>query len=96
MRSERLSRDDEYSYCWPRDWLAEDASDDGIRVLGVDFDTHVTRWFRNCPSEGFAASIAERSADIMKKLKDCGVGKRCVIVAVATCTQSFAFTRHFF
>lgn len=26
----------DYTYCWPRDWLTEDGLDDRVRVIGVD------------------------------------------------------------
>ena len=33
----KLVREENYTYCWPRDWLQEDARlSDRVRVIGVD------------------------------------------------------------
>ena len=72
---------DDYSYCWPRDWMQEFLGEDGgnVRVLGVDFDSFLSQWGNSCPKEGFKTSLAERSEEILQKLRTCGVGKRPVI-----------------
>ncbi len=67
----------EYSYCWPRDWLA--GVSDHVRVVGVDFDTYLSQWGNSCPSESFKTSLEDRSLDILEKLKRCGIGRRPVI-----------------
>jgi len=69
--------EDSYSYCWPRDWLAEDANN--VRVIGCDFDSYITQWGGSCPTQNFKQSLAERSEDMLKKLQDAGVGNRPVI-----------------
>ena len=66
-----------YSYCWPRDWLAEDSQH--VRVLGCDFDSYLSQWGGNCPSQSFKQSLADRSSDMMRKLRQAGVGNRPVI-----------------
>lgn len=68
---------DGYSYCWPRDWLAEDSQH--VRVLGCDFDSYLSQWGGNCPSQSFKQSLADRSSDMMRKLRQAGVGNRPVI-----------------
>eukprot|EP00095_Tigriopus_kingsejongensis_P002615 snap_masked-scaffold1452_size40707-processed-gene-0.5 protein:Tk02615 transcript:snap_masked-scaffold1452_size40707-processed-gene-0.5-mRNA-1 annotation:"protein serac1" len=72
-----LISSEDYSYCWPRDWLS--VFGDNIRVLGVDFDTYLSQWGNTCPSESFKSSLSERSLDIFEKLKSSGVGRRPVI-----------------
>lgn len=74
--NELVSTED-YSYCWPRDWLS--SFGDHIRVLGVDFDTYLSQWGNICPTESFKSNLQDRSLDIFQKLKASGVGKRPVI-----------------
>jgi len=62
-----------YSYCWPKDWLADVS--DRVRVIGIDFDTYLSRWGQTCPTESFKASLEERSEEIRQKLVDAGVGR---------------------
>lgn len=69
--------EDDYSYCWPRDWL-QDVSDN-VRVIGVDFDSYLSQWGGSCPTQSFKQSIDERSEDILHKLRAAGVGKRPVV-----------------
>ena len=51
----------------------------GVRVIGVDFDTYLSQWGNSCPKESFKTTLNERSTEILAKLKDSGVGKRPVI-----------------
>ena len=51
----------------------------GVRVIGVDFDTYLSQWGNSCPRESFKRTLNERSTEILAKLKDSGVGKRPVI-----------------
>jgi len=51
--------EDNYSYCWPRDWLAEDSNN--VRVIGCDFDSYISQWGGSCPTQNFKQSLAERS-----------------------------------
>jgi pimeloyl-ACP methyl ester carboxylesterase len=69
--------EDDYSYCWPRDWL-QDVSDN-VRVIGVDFDSYLSQWGGSCPSQSFKSTIEERSEDLLHKLRSAGVGKRPVV-----------------
>ena len=32
----KLVSENDYSYCWPRDWLIDEGLDDRVRVIGVD------------------------------------------------------------
>lgn len=71
---------DNYSYCWPRDWLETDSvMRDRVRVIGVDFDTSVSQWGNSCPTESFQTSLVDRSDEILNKLKRSGVGQRPVV-----------------
>lgn len=69
--------EDDYSYCWPRDWL-QDVSDN-VRVIGVDFDSYLSQWGGSCPTQSFKSTIEERSEDLLHKLRTAGVGKRPVV-----------------
>ena len=50
-----------------------------MRVIGCDFDSYITQWGGNCPSQNFKQSLSERSEDMLAKLQQAGVGKRPVI-----------------
>ncbi|XP_023343627.1 protein SERAC1, partial [Eurytemora carolleeae] len=52
--AKQISEDD-YSFCWPRDWLKSES--DNVRLFGLD----------------------DRSAEILKRLREAGVGTRPVI-----------------
>ena len=75
----RLVGDQSYTYCWPRDWLSQDGLDDRVRVIGVDFDSYISQWGNSCPEESFKNNLADRSKEILDKLRQCGVGQRPVI-----------------
>lgn len=72
-----LVSSEDYSYCWPRDWMGD--LQDRVRVIGVDFDSYISQWGNSCPKESFKTSLKERSEDILEKLKASGVGKRPVV-----------------
>ena len=70
----------DYSYCWPRDWMRDDGMDArGVRIIGVDFETYLSQWGNCCPKESFETSLQDRSLDIYSKLRGCGVGDRPVV-----------------
>jgi len=70
--------DDGYSFCWPRDWLEEDCRDH-VRVIGCDFDSYLSQWGNNCPTQSYKQNLEERSEDMLAKLVQAGVGSRPVI-----------------
>jgi len=70
--------DEGYSFCWPRDWLEEDCRDH-VRVLGCDFDSYLSQWGNNCPTQSYKQNLEERSEDMLAKLVQAGVGSRPVI-----------------
>lgn len=79
MRGEPVDQvsEETYSYCWPRDWLAEDSTN--VRVLACDFDSYISQWGPTCPTQNFQRSLEERSEDLLDKLREAGVGTRPVI-----------------
>ncbi|XP_049863415.1 protein SERAC1 isoform X3 [Schistocerca gregaria] len=69
--------EDIYTPCWPRDWLPKDCP--YLRIVGVNYDTTISRWSPTCPSEKIKCTLDDRSEEIMEKLKLAGVGQRPVI-----------------
>ncbi|XP_028858727.1 protein SERAC1 isoform X2 [Denticeps clupeoides] len=83
-RQKDLSEDDkpsaareDYTECWPKTWLAADCP--YIRVLSVEYDTHLSDWRAKCPAENQRKSLAYRSRELLAKLKTAGVGDRPVV-----------------
>ncbi|KAM6954199.1 protein SERAC1 [Aplochiton taeniatus] len=70
------SRED-YTECWPQSWLAADCPN--LRVLSVEYDSHLSDWRAKCPVENQRKSLAYRSRELLDKLKSAGVGDRPVI-----------------
>ncbi|KAF3702893.1 Protein SERAC1 Serine active site-containing protein 1 [Channa argus] len=68
---------DDYTECWPKSWLAADCPN--LRVLSVEYDSHLSDWMAKCPAENQRKSLAYRSQEMLKKLKLAGVGERPVI-----------------
>ncbi|XP_066532976.1 protein SERAC1 [Hoplias malabaricus] len=68
---------EDYTECWPKSWLAADCPN--LRILSVEYDTHVSDWRAKCPAENQRKSLAYRSGELLKKLKAAGVGDRPVI-----------------
>lgn len=66
---------DEYTYCWPMDWLPVDHP--SLRVLGVNYETALSEWYANhqsnCPCEK-AGTLHNRSEDLLQGLAAAGVG----------------------
>lgn len=69
--------DDDYTECWPKSWLAADCPN--IRVLSVEYDTHLSDWMSKCPVENQRQSLANRSRELLKMLQQAGVGQRPVV-----------------
>lgn len=66
-----------YSVCWPRDWLTQDCHH--LRVIGVNYDTHLSMWAPMCPVESVKRSLEYRSNELLKKLKEAGLGSRPIV-----------------
>ncbi|XP_041660675.1 protein SERAC1 isoform X1 [Cheilinus undulatus] len=69
--------EDDYAECWPKSWLAADCPN--LRVLSVEYDSHLSDWMAKCPAENQRKSLAYRSQELLKKLKLAGVGERPVV-----------------
>ncbi|XP_053736994.1 protein SERAC1 isoform X2 [Synchiropus splendidus] len=67
----------DYSECWPKSWLAADCP--SLRVLSVEYDSHLSDWVAKCPVENQRKSLAFRSQELLKKLKMAGIGERPII-----------------
>uniref|UniRef100_A0A671P968 Protein SERAC1 n=1 Tax=Sinocyclocheilus anshuiensis TaxID=1608454 RepID=A0A671P968_9TELE len=60
-----------------KSWLAADCPN--LRILSVEYDTHLSDWKAKCPAENQRKSLAYRSQELLRKLKDAGVGVRPVV-----------------
>ncbi|XP_029452522.1 protein SERAC1 isoform X2 [Rhinatrema bivittatum] len=69
--------EEDYTACWPKTWLAADCP--ALRIISVEYDTHLSDWRAKCPEESYRKSIAYRSNELLRKLKDAGVGDRPII-----------------
>ncbi|KAM9798641.1 protein SERAC1 [Neosynchiropus ocellatus] len=67
----------DYAECWPKSWLAADCPN--LRVLSVEYDSHLSDWVAKCPVENQRKSLAFRSQELLKKLKMAGIGERPLI-----------------
>ncbi|XP_067398584.1 protein SERAC1 isoform X2 [Emydura macquarii macquarii] len=75
---EKASKGEEvYSECWPKTWLASDCP--ALRIVSVEYDTHLSDWKTKCPIEDHRKSIAYRSNELLNKLRTAGVGDRPLI-----------------
>ncbi|XP_030628325.1 protein SERAC1 [Chanos chanos] len=68
---------EDYTECWPKSWLAADCP--SLRILSVEYDTHLSDWRSKCPVENQRKSLAYRSRELLNKLKAAGVGDRPVV-----------------
>ena len=48
-------------------------------VIGCDFDSYLSQWGNNCPTQSYKQNLEERSEDMLAKLVKAGVGSRPVI-----------------
>ncbi|KAL0967791.1 hypothetical protein UPYG_G00256990 [Umbra pygmaea] len=74
---EKAGAPEDYTQCWPKSWLAVDCPN--LRILSVEYDTHLSDWRAKCPAENQRMSLAYRSQELLKKLKSAGVGDRPVV-----------------
>ncbi|XP_076011241.1 protein SERAC1 [Genypterus blacodes] len=74
---EAAGNKEDYTECWPKAWLAADCPN--VRVLSVEYDSHLSDWMAKCPVENQRKSLAYRSQELLKKLKSAGVGERPVV-----------------
>ncbi|KAG9484010.1 hypothetical protein GDO78_009752 [Eleutherodactylus coqui] len=74
---ESTAQEENYTECWPKDWLAVDCPT--LRIISVEYDTHLSDWNVKCPEDNHRKSMAYRSSELLNKLKMAGVGKRPII-----------------
>ncbi|XP_042336468.1 LOW QUALITY PROTEIN: protein SERAC1 [Sceloporus undulatus] len=72
-----VDMEDDYSECWPKTWLASDCP--SLRIISVEYDTHLSDWKAKCPVESYRESLAYRSTDLLKKLRTAGIGDRPLV-----------------
>ncbi|ETE63434.1 Protein SERAC1, partial [Ophiophagus hannah] len=58
-------------------WLASDCP--SLRIISVEYDTHLSDWRTKCPVESYRESLAYRSTELLKKLRAAGIGDRPLI-----------------
>ncbi|KAG8583407.1 hypothetical protein GDO81_008394 [Engystomops pustulosus] len=46
---ESAAQEEDYTECWPKDWLAEDYP--ALRIISVEYDTHLSDWKAKCPAD---------------------------------------------
>lgn len=68
---------EEYTFCWPKDWLAHQCPH--LRILAVDYYSHFTSWKDKCRFENENRSLLSRGNEILKKLVTAGVGNKPII-----------------
>ena len=68
-------KNDEYTYCWPMDWLPSDFPN--IRVIGLNYETSLSEWSSSnnntCPCEK-KGTLHNRSEELLQNLVASGVG----------------------
>jgi protein SERAC1 len=64
-----------YTRCWPKEWLANDINN--IRILAVDYQTHLSNWNIECPSDKF--TLKDRSEQLVSNLLLCEIGNKPII-----------------
>ncbi|XP_075002152.1 protein SERAC1 isoform X6 [Calonectris borealis] len=69
--------EEDYSQCWPKTWLASDCP--ALRIISVEYDTHLSDWKAKCPVEAHRKSIAYRSNELLDKLRAAGIGDRPLV-----------------
>ncbi|XP_014805996.1 PREDICTED: protein SERAC1 [Calidris pugnax] len=69
--------EEDYSQCWPKSWLASDCP--ALRIISVEYDTHLSDWKAKCPVEAHRKSIAYRSNELLDKLRAAGIGERPLV-----------------
>ncbi|XP_072437212.1 protein SERAC1 isoform X2 [Chiloscyllium punctatum] len=70
-------KDADYTECWPKTWLAADCPN--LRILSVEYDSHLSDWRSKCPVENERKSMAYRGRELLTKLKAAGVGDKPMV-----------------
>lgn len=61
-------------------WLPQDLPN--IRVVSVEYDTHLSDWMSHCPHQKETRTISFRSQQILEKLRAAGVGQKRYLLHV--------------
>lgn len=78
LHSDRWINDDhtnEYTYCWPMDWLPQEHPD--IRIIGLNYETSISEWSPGliCPCDKSNSSLHDRSKQFLNSLAVSQVGQ---------------------
>lgn len=82
--NEWLNQDtsDEYTNCWPMEWLPDDYPD--ARIIGIDYTSALTEWSANftkyCPCERGQGHIEVRASTLLERIVASDVGNDRPIV----------------
>ncbi|KAL1122787.1 hypothetical protein AAG570_003113 [Ranatra chinensis] len=71
------SSEEEYSKCWPRDWLPMDCPH--VRVIAVNYTTDPYLWRPFWMSKRLRTTMSERSWEMIHSLVDIEVGKHSIV-----------------
>nr|XP_028579614.1 protein SERAC1 isoform X1 [Podarcis muralis] len=72
-----VDTEDDYTECWPKTWLASDCP--SLRIISVEYDTHLSDWRAKCPVDSYRESLSYKSTELLKKLRAAGVGDRPLV-----------------
>uniref|UniRef100_A0A336M9E7 Protein SERAC1 n=1 Tax=Culicoides sonorensis TaxID=179676 RepID=A0A336M9E7_CULSO len=69
---------DEYTYCWPMEWLPADFPNS--RVIGLNYESSLTQWYgTNCPCLKDSSKLIPRATEFLNKIVKAGVGQRPIV-----------------
>lgn len=72
------SESDEFTYCWPMEWLPKDFP--SIRVIGLNYESSLTQWYgSHCPCLKNSGKLVPRATEFLEKIIKAGVGERPII-----------------
>lgn len=69
------SSSEDYTYCWPKSWLASDFSQ--CRIIAVNYESFLSNWNINCSSDMY--TLKDRSVQLADELELADVGKRPIV-----------------
>lgn len=75
-------RKDEYTFCWPMDWLPQEYPN--IRIIGLHYETSISEWALNllCPCDKIKSSLNDRAEEFLHQLSAANVGDKCPVLWV--------------
>lgn len=73
--------DENYTFCWPLDWLPVDFPD--IRILGLNYESALSLWTATkCPCEKNSGKLVDRSKQFLRSLAEAKIGENRGVVWV--------------